>query len=104
MKRWHRVLLRSAAVLLVLYAGAVGLIYHKIRQPPEAIGSFLRHVPLPLFALLPLETMWSRARDGNLEVGDVAPDFSLLAADRSSTVTLSSFRGRPVALIFGSYT
>jgi hypothetical protein len=42
-------------------------------------------------------------------VGDAAPDFTLerLAADGSRTgeaFTLSSVKGRPVGLIFGSYT
>lgn len=42
------------------------------------------------------------------QIGDVAPDFELptLLADRSlgATMRLSDRRGRPVALIFGSYT
>jgi hypothetical protein len=41
-------------------------------------------------------------------VGDPAPDFSLprLLADRSlgAPIRLSTLRGRPVALLFGSYT
>lgn len=44
-----------------------------------------------------------------LKVGDVAPDFELERLDRSRKrtgdfVKLSSLRGRPVALAFGSYT
>jgi hypothetical protein len=104
MNRWHRVLLGCAVVVLVLYAAALGLIYHKMGQPPEAVGGFLKHVPMPLFALFPFESMWNAARGGTLEVGQVAPDFSLSTADRAATVSLSSFRGRPVALVFGSYT
>ncbi len=46
---------------------------------------------------------------GAPKVGDMAPDFTaeLLGAGRKRTgefVTLSSKRGRPVALAFGSYT
>jgi hypothetical protein len=42
-------------------------------------------------------------------VGDVAPDFDLPRlidgkADPTQRVRLSSLRGKPVALIFGSYT
>ena len=45
-------------------------------------------------------------------VGDVAPDFSLPEYEAGSgglaptggTVTLSALRGRPVVLVFGSYT
>ncbi|MCH7998997.1 MAG: redoxin domain-containing protein [Chloroflexi bacterium] len=38
-------------------------------------------------------------------VGDEAPDFELPVLDgKGATVRLSELRGRPVALIFGSYT
>ena len=40
-----------------------------------------------------------------VDVGDVAPDFDLPLVDGSGSVKLSDFgAGRPVALIFGSYT
>jgi hypothetical protein len=40
-----------------------------------------------------------------VEVGDVAPDFDLPLVDGSGSVKLSRFgAGRPVALVFGSYT
>ena len=43
--------------------------------------------------------------DDKLEVGDVAPDFTLSDPKGKHEVTLSSFRGeKPVVLIFGSYT
>lgn len=43
--------------------------------------------------------------EDKLEVGDVAPDFTLSDPTGKRTVTLSDFRGkRPVVLIFGSYT
>jgi len=39
-------------------------------------------------------------------VGDVAPDFSLRVLNSDQTVTLSERlgKGRPVVLVFGSYT
>lgn len=48
-------------------------------------------------------------QDGVPKVGDVAPDFELEVLDRAKkrtgeTVSLSSLRGKPVALLFGSYT
>jgi hypothetical protein len=44
-------------------------------------------------------------REGNLKVGDPAPDFDLKRLDGKGRVKLSSFTGkRPVVLIFGSYT
>jgi Ca2+-binding EF-hand superfamily protein len=40
-----------------------------------------------------------------LEVGDLAPDFSLPTQDGKSEIRLSSFRGKvPVVLVFASYT
>jgi len=51
-----------------------------------------------------------KARQANaLKAGDAAPDFALERLDRSRKrtgeyVKLSSMRGRPVALAFGSYT
>jgi Ca2+-binding EF-hand superfamily protein len=38
------------------------------------------------------------------KLGDVAPDFALPTHDGNQTVTLSSLRGKPVILIFGSFT
>jgi peroxiredoxin len=48
-------------------------------------------------------------QDAVPKVGDVAPDFELEVLDRAKkrtgeTVSLSSLRGKPVALLFGSYT
>jgi hypothetical protein len=40
----------------------------------------------------------------SLGVGDPAPDFRLRRADGLGFVKLSELRGRPVALVFGSYT
>jgi hypothetical protein len=104
-RRWRRGLLWAAAVVVPLYVGFVGLTYHVMRQPPEVIGGYMKHVPLPTLMLVPFETMWNRARAGSLRVGDPAPDFTLRTADGTASVRLSSFRGdRPVVLVFGSYT
>ena len=44
-------------------------------------------------------------REGDLKVGDPAPDFELPLLGGEGKVRLSAFKGdRPVALIFGSYT
>jgi peroxiredoxin len=47
-----------------------------------------------------------QARAGALRVGDPAPDFSLMKLDRSASVQLSQLtaQGKPVVLVFGSYT
>lgn len=49
---------------------------------------------------------WQKEHDARApKVGDLAPDFELIAADVDETVRLSDFRGdRPVALVFGSFT
>ena len=43
-------------------------------------------------------------REGNLRLGDVAPDFTVQDLAGQATVRLSELRGKPVALIFGSCT
>lgn len=45
-----------------------------------------------------------RPRDGDLKVGDPAPDFTVSDLEGKNTVTLSSLKGKPVTLIFGSCT
>ncbi|MBI2849454.1 MAG: redoxin domain-containing protein [Chloroflexi bacterium] len=38
------------------------------------------------------------------KAGDMAPDFELAGANGGNPVRLSSLRGKPIALNFGSYT
>ena len=67
----------------------------------------MAHIPGEIpFMIFPFEPLWMRARAGTLRVGDRAPDFSLTKLDKSAQVQLSSLtaQGRPVILIFGSYT
>jgi hypothetical protein len=77
-----------------------------MRQPPEAFGRFMARLPAPVvFLLFPFETLWTHAREGNLNIGDPAPDFSLMKVDRSGSVQLSALnKQEPVVLVFGSYT
>ncbi len=55
-------------------------------------------------------TMAARTRERELreettpKVGETAPDFELATLDGDARVRLSAHRGRPVGLIFGSYT
>ena len=93
------------AALLLVYGLFLTAAFVLMRQPPERFGAIMRHVPMPLMALVPFETLWNRARGGALRVGDAAPDFTLPTADKTSDMHLASFRGRmPVVLVFGSYT
>jgi len=44
-------------------------------------------------------------REGKLKVGDRAPDVSLVALDGAGPVSLlGQARGRPLVLVFGSFT
>ena len=94
-----------ATALAVAWLGFLGLVYAKMKAPPEQFGAFMSKLPVPFYFILPFQTLWFRARAGNVDVGTAAPDFTLSRLDKSATIRLSSFRGsQPVVLIFGSYT
>jgi hypothetical protein len=82
----------------------VAFISHAMRQPPEKFAKVMKHVPGPAFMFIPFETLWNGARKGTLDPGDSAPEFTLTTTDHAQTVGLSQLRGRPVVLVFGSYT
>ena len=47
----------------------------------------------------------AQVRQGNLQVGALAPDFMLKVRGEDREIRLSDYRGhRPVALVFGSFT
>jgi hypothetical protein len=74
-------------------------------QPPARFGAIMALVPRPLMVVLPFPVLWNVARAGGLDPGAMAPDFALPRVEGGETVRLSDFRGgRPVVLIFGSYT
>jgi hypothetical protein len=103
--RWGRRALKAAGIAAALYAlGLLGL-FVLMRQQPMVVARGLSRVPGPVFAVTPMETLWCAAREGRLRVGDAAPDFTLKTLDGQSAVRLSEWRGgRPVVLVFGSYT
>ena len=91
----------------VLWLGATAVMYRIMRQPPEHFARVMSRLPQPLaFLVLPFETLWLHARAGDLTVGDRAPDFTLTTLDKTATIRLSSLtaQGKPVVLVFGSYT
>jgi hypothetical protein len=98
--------MRVFLVLAVLYIACGGFIWWSMRQPPEKFGRVMSKMPGPLpFLLFPFETLWTRARAGTLNVGDPAPDFSLMKLDKSGQVHLAEVNQKqPVVLVFGSYT
>jgi hypothetical protein len=94
-----------ALVLCAVYGVLIVSIFAIMRQPPDRFGRIMKHMPMPIFMVVPFEPLWTIARAGTLDVGDAAPDFDLPTADKKGRVQLSSFRGkRPVVLVFGSYT
>jgi hypothetical protein len=103
----NRALVRAFVVIALLWLFGCAALYQIMRQPPETFGRFMAKLPGPVpFLLFPFETLWLKARAGTLHVGDPAPDFSLMKLDKSASVQLSTLtaQGRPVVLIFGSYT
>jgi hypothetical protein len=111
MKRPSKSAIRSTVVgvcvLAVLWLAASAMIYRVMQRPPEDFARVMAKVPQPAaFLVLPFETLWVRARAGTLGLGDHAPDFTLSKLDKSAQVQLSSLtaEGKPVVLVFGSYT
>ena len=102
----RRFLVRLLIGLLMLYASLTVFIWWSMRKPPETFGRVMAEMPGPVvFLLFPFETLWTHARAGHLQLGDVAPDFSLMKQDKSGKVQLSSLTAQqPVVLVFGSYT
>jgi hypothetical protein len=97
---WRGVL--AALLGYILLAAAV---IAAMLQPPARFGQIMRYVPAALvWGVVPGPRIWLWARQGTLAEGQLAPDFTLPTSDRTGSVTLSSHRGRPVVLIFGSYT
>ena len=100
-----RKLMKWMCLLAVVYGFLVCALLLVMYQPPQVFGRIMSKVPDVAFLALPFRQLWFVARRGSLNVGDLAPDFTLEAVDRRSRVQLSSFRGRePVVLVFGSYT
>jgi len=80
-------------------------LYFAMKQPPETFGAVMAKMPMAAMIVLPFEPLWMSARQGSLQAGDAAPDFSLPTLDGSGVVSLAAeTRQRPVVLIFGSYT
>ena len=97
----------TLSVIAVLWVIACGALYHVMGQPPERFARLMSKIPGPVpFLILPFETLWTRARAGTLAIGDRAPDFSLAKLDKSDHIQLASISagGKPVVLVFGSYT
>ena len=101
----RRRLLLVLVCLMLLYGLASLGLYVAMRQPPDKFGAIMSRMPTVAMIVLPFKPLWMSARAGKLSVGDVAPDFALPTVDHTRTVKLSEeYRGKPVVLLFGSYT
>ncbi len=101
----RKLLLRAGFLLVILYMGFAGYIWWAMHQTPETFGRVMQRMPSVAYFLVPFETMWTRARAGQLQTGDSAPDFVLTKLDKSASVQLSALTAtQPVVLVFGSYT
>jgi hypothetical protein len=99
------VVAKVALALVGLYAVLTTVLFGVMLQSPDRFAATMKHVPWPAFVALPFKPLWQVARAGNVNVGDMAPDFSLESPDHKSSFRLSSLRGeKPVVLVFGSYT
>jgi len=94
-RKWRRPAIAVASVCFVLW----------IWQPPEVFGHVMARMPMPAYFVIPFETLWNRARKGNLQVGDMAPPLQVKRLNETTPVELGSlWAERPVVLVFGSYT
>jgi hypothetical protein len=102
---WIQRGMKLGVAVLSLWLVLSASLFAVMCQPPIVFNRVMAKMPPLAFFVLPFETLWLQARNGSLRVGDAAPDFQLVTADRAFEVRLSTFRGRkPVVLIFGSHT
>jgi hypothetical protein len=99
-RRYRGPLIAIGSVLFALWICFVTYIAWAMRQPPEVFGRVMSHMPMPAYFVLPFETLWNRARKGNLQVGDNAPPLQVKRLNETTPV----WTERPVVLVFGSYT
>jgi hypothetical protein len=84
---WKKVVKRIALAVLSLGVAAGAFMVYQI-GPRNVIG-MLRY---------------DQRRDGDLKVGDRAPEFELMSLDGKTRHALIGDRTKPTVLIFGSFT
>ena len=101
----RRTLVTLCVIAVVWVMACIGL-YNVMRRSPEDFARVMAKIPQPAaFLVLPFETLWMHARSGVLQVGSPAPDFNLAKLDKTEHINCQlSRKGRPVVLVFGSYT
>ncbi|PWT76141.1 MAG: hypothetical protein C5B46_01600 [Proteobacteria bacterium] len=104
-KRFRRWIWPVAGVLVVAWISFVSYINWAMHQPPEVFGHVMARLPMPAYFVIPFETLWSRARKGQLNPGDPAPSLTVKKLEDKTPVNLDSlWTEKPVVLVFGSYT
>ena len=104
-RRWKKVTAAALTGIFVLWLAFVSFMWRAMHKPPEDFARVMSHMPWEVFLVVPFETLWTRARAGTLNMGDPAPDFSLVKLDKTETVHFSEInKAQPVVMIFGSYT
>ncbi len=104
-KSFRRWALPVGGVLVVAWIGFVSYINWAMHQPPEVFGHVMARMPMPAYFVIPFETLWSRARKGQLNPGDAAPSLTVKKLEDKTPVDLNSlWAEKPVVLVFGSYT
>ena len=104
-RRWKKATAGILTGIFVLWLAFVSFMWHAMHKPPEDFARVMSHMPWEVFLIVPFETLWTKARAGNLKMGDSAPDFSLLKLDKTDAVHFSEInKTQPVVMIFGSYT
>ena len=103
--RWKKITAAILTGVFALWVAFVTFMWHAMHRPPEDFARVMSHMPWEVFLVVPFETLWTRARAGSLNLGDSAPDFSLVKLDKTATVRLSEInKSQPIVMIFGSYT
>ena len=101
-RRW------AVSIAALGFAGWLSLVVYvnwAMHQSPEVFGHVMAKMPTPAYFVLPFETLWSRARKGQLNVGDAAPALTVKKLEDHTPTDLGSlWADRPVVLVFGSYT
>jgi hypothetical protein len=102
---WKKITAAILTGVFALWLSFVAFMWHIMHKPPEDFARVMSHMPWEVFLVVPFETLWTRARAGNLNLGDSAPDFSLVKLDKAGTVHFSEInKMQHVVMIFGSYT
>ena len=95
-----------ASIAAVCFAGWLGLVGYVGCHAPATGGlrpCSMAKMPMPAYFVLPFETLWMRARHGQLNVGDAAPDLVVKELeDHRPTDLATLWADRPVVLVFGA--